>query len=388
MTCCVGLCAGKNGERRVHGCLPAHRHAHSLWGQNPHICRETLVQNSLSSVVKHGLFVMYGGCLFPAIWSVSVVCIKMIKWDCLYNKKWDCLYNNDSNDTVGPVFQDNPTYQGKRGCSVVGGSFVWKLFEGRGFRVGGFRRWGTWSLNLVRGVAVVTTVFSSLCQLHLFCHWQNRRFIGCFSFYCEWCVFFSVSYQWINIGKCFFSLHFSVSLSVCLSLSVSVFVSVSLCVCLSVSVSVSLSISLSLSLCLSPSVCLSVCLHRMFPELHSIKGTRMYSPKCIFLFTVLCVGVVVVITSPHLTDHHPNIACFCRPNSHHWLSLLFCFSILQNWFWCLLALMLQPVIFWSVACAVLFWHVVCVTVWLCMHVQQWNPLEMGSFWIAVFLTVC
>lgn len=38
------------------------------------------------------------------------------------------------------------------------------------FREGGFRRWGTWSLNLIRGVAVVTTLLNSLCQLHLFCH--------------------------------------------------------------------------------------------------------------------------------------------------------------------------------------------------------------------------
>ena len=144
------------------------------------------------------------------------------------------------------------------------------------------------------------------------------------------------------------------SLSVCLSLFLSLSLCLSVSVCLSLSQSLSLFLSLSLSACLHLSVCLSVCLHRMFPELHSIKGTRMYSPKCIFLYTVLCVGVVVVITSPHLTDHHPNIACFCRPNSHHWLSLLFCFSILQNWFWCLLALMLQLVIFWSVACAVLF----------------------------------
>ena len=38
-------------------------------------------------------------------------------------------------------------------------------------------------------------------------------------------------------------------------------------------------------------------------------------------------------------------------------------------------------------CSVVLTCSVCVTVRSCMHVQQWNPFEMGSFWIAVFLTV-
>ena len=107
------------------------------------------------------------------------------------------------------------------------------------------------------------------------------------------------------------------------------------------------------------------------------------------LYSLVCGGggALVVINLPTFNISSPQQCLFLLAYQSSLAFLAFIFSILQNWFWCLLALMLLLVIFWSVACAMLFRRVVCVTVCLCMHVQQWNPLEMGSFWIAVFLTV-